>query len=400
MTMKGTARLDLVALVVANMVGVGVFTTSGLALQAVGSRTLLLALWASGGVYALLGAWVYGRLAEHLPHNGGEHHLLGQLLHPAVGFAAGIVSLTAGFAGPIAAAAHGLDAYTLPGAGAVAIVGSGLLHALTIQGGLRVQTLTVLAKVALMAAVIAIAGVGFNPADLSGDAPADWSAAFGIVVWISFSYTGWNAAVYLAGEHPVRSVAVAGVLGTLGVTVLYLALNAAFLYAGPADAVLGRVDVAVASAERHGAFAISITRGLAMAALVTSVSSMAMAGGRVVQSMARAGDLGPLSGVLGDRAPVGVAVLSGGALVAYLAASLPDILATAGWMLAGSSALTVLGGLVAGVFVHPGRRAAAIAFIVGTIGILLGSALHQPQQAAISLAVFVAAAAVHWLWKR
>ncbi|MEM6927909.1 MAG: amino acid permease, partial [Myxococcota bacterium] len=342
--------LDLVALVIANMVGVGVFTTSGLALQSVPDPWVLMALWALGGVYAVVGAIAYGGLARAHPDNGGEHHLLRSLGRPAWGFAAGVVSLTAGFAGPLAAAAHGLDAYLGTGTGAVALLGFGALHASRAGLGLRLQTTAVLAKLALVALVVGLAALRAGPELPVSGAEVAPSAMFAVFVWITFSYTGFNAAVYLAGEHPPSTVARAGVVGALGVTVLYLLLNAAFVLAQPVAETIGRADVAVAAAANDGGSAVLATQILAGTALVTSVSSLAVAGGRVVQSMARAGDLGSALARLGERPGPGVAAISLLAGAAYGVAGLPEILGVAGWMLAGSSTLVVGAGLWHGVY--------------------------------------------------
>lgn len=388
------SRLDLVALVVANMVGVGVFTTSGLALGSIGDPWVLVALWAVGGAYAMLGAVVYGALASAHPGNGGEHHLLRRLGRPELGFAAGVVSLTAGFAGPLAAAAHGLDAYLGPGSGGVALLGAGVLHAWRGALGLRVQTVAVLAKVGLVVAVVMVAASTTDtPPAPSG--LVDPGAAFGVLVWITFSYTGFNAAVYLAGEHAPKDVARAGVIGAGVVTVIYLGLNAVFVLSGPVADVIGRVDVAVASAERDGPLAVAVTRGLAGIALVTSVSSLAVAGGRVVQSMARASDLTALAVPLSERPGPGVAIITGLAAVGYLFAGLPAILGWAGWMLAGSSALTIGRGLQRGVFDTPLSRAAGVVFVGGTVAVLVGSALHAPIEAAVAAGGFAVAVLVH-----
>ncbi len=387
-------KLDLVALVVANMVGVGVFATSGLALADVPDPWGLLGLWGLGGVYAALGALAYGGLARALPDNGGEHHLLRSLGYPSLGFAAGVVSLTAGFAGPLAAAAHALDAYLGTGAGALALVGFGLLHGLRAELGLRLQTLAVVAKVALVGLVVGLALVAAGELPPAGAEVAP-TAAFGVFVWITFSYTGFNAAVYLAGEHPPADVARAGVVGALAVTALYLSLNAAFVLTGPVADVVGREDVAVAAAERVGAEAVLVTRFVAGTALVTSVSSLAVAGGRVVQSMARAGDLGPFLVGLGDRPGPGVVGIAGLALAGYLVTDLREILGFAGWMLAGSSTLVVAAGLAGGVLREV--RAASAAFVTGTVLVLVGSAQYQPRQAALAAGAFVVAALAHRL---
>lgn len=388
---------DLVALVIANMVGVGVFTTSGLALQSVPDPWVLMALWGLGGVYAVVGAIAYGGLARARPDNGGEHHLLRSLGLPAWGFAAGVVSLTAGFAGPLAAAAHGLDAYLGPGTGAAVLLGFGVLHTSRAGLGLRLQTTAVVAKLTLVVVVVTFAALRAGPTLPTSGGPVGPSAMFAVFVWITFSYTGFNAAVYLAGEHPPGQVARAGVVGALGVTVLYLLLNASFVLAQPTASVVGRADVAVAAAAFDGSEAVLATRILAGTALVTSVSSLAVAGGRVVQSMARAGDLGTAMVRLGDQPGPGVAAISALAGVAYVVAGLPEILGVAGWMLAGSSTLVVGAGLWRGVYPDAGSRVAAGGFCGGTLAVLVGSAQHAPAEAAIALGTFGVAGVAHRL---
>src|SRR5690606_34945043 len=93
----------LTALVVGNMIGAGVFTTSGFALADLGSPWTVLFAWLVGGAVALCGALGYGALARVLPASGGEHVYLSRNVHPVAGFVAGWVSLLAGLA---AATAH------------------------------------------------------------------------------------------------------------------------------------------------------------------------------------------------------------------------------------------------------------------------------------------------------
>src|SRR5213593_492947 len=100
------------ALVVANMIGTGVFTTSGFLLADLGSPWAVLSVWIAGGILAMLGALSYGALARRIPESGGEYLLLSRTLHPAAGYVAGWISLLVGFSAPIAAAALGFGEYT------------------------------------------------------------------------------------------------------------------------------------------------------------------------------------------------------------------------------------------------------------------------------------------------
>ena len=96
---------------VANIIGTGVFTSLGFQLPDIHSGFALLMLWIVGGIAALCGALCYGELSAALPRSGGEYHFLSRIYHPAIGFMAGVVSATIGFAAPIALAAMAFGKY-------------------------------------------------------------------------------------------------------------------------------------------------------------------------------------------------------------------------------------------------------------------------------------------------
>src|ERR1044071_8445859 len=143
------------ALVVANMIGTGVFTTSGFLLAELRSPWLVLAAWAVGGVIAMLGALSYGALARRIPESGGEYLFLARTLHPAAGYVAGWISLLVGFSAPIAAAALGFGEYTKSWfggcapqlSGSIIIVLFACLHAAHVQHGARIQNGAVALKI-------------------------------------------------------------------------------------------------------------------------------------------------------------------------------------------------------------------------------------------------------------
>jgi amino acid transporter len=202
------------ALVAANMIGAGVFTTSGFALADLGSPIPVLVAWVVGGVLALCGALSYAGLAKQIPGNGGEYLFLSRTVHPLVGFLAGWVSLLAGFTAPIAVAAHGLEAYTrgsfgfdLPDGvlGAGAIILAGLTHGIARAPGLRLQDIAVAVKLLAIIAFIVVGAVVLGRGESVASVPVSLGdvsiPAFAVtLVWISFAYSGWNAAVYVAGE--------------------------------------------------------------------------------------------------------------------------------------------------------------------------------------------------------
>src|SRR5690606_14290608 len=297
--------------VVGNMIGAGVFTTSGFALAELGSPARVLWAWAVGGAIALCGALGYAALSRRLPLSGGEYLYLSRNIHPIVGFIAGWVSLLAGFTAAISFAALTLAAYVLPEggatdgplAGAVAsavILFSVLLHGLGLRIGAGAQNAAVALKLVAMIAfallaLLARGGPSFWPgvveiAEGTRDVPPLSIGAFASsVMWISFSYSGFNAAVYVAGEVQAAGTRVprALVAGTVTTMAVYLALNAVFVLVPPFDAVAGREDVAAAAArELGGEPLVHAVRMIVVLALFTSISAMVMTGPRVYAKMA------------------------------------------------------------------------------------------------------------------
>lgn len=289
------------------MIGAGVFTTSGLALADLGSPYRVLAAWLVGGALALCGALSYGALVRVMPESGGEYVFLSRTIHPAAGFVAGWISLLAGFTSSIAFSAMTFAAYAAPQASAAAdkavatlVLGVAvLLHALRVRQGAWVQNAAVALKVALMLGFCAYAVLGVGVASWTGleqlraeayDVPPFAVAPFALtLMWISFSYLGFNAAVYIAEEVPAArdSIPRALVLGTLVTTAVYLVLNAVFMLVPAYADVAGTEDVAAAAARALGDETFATAARLVIAlALFTSVSAMVMIGPRVYAKMA------------------------------------------------------------------------------------------------------------------
>lgn len=346
------------ALVVASMIGAGVFTTSGFALADLGRRDAVLAAWIVGGLLATCGALCYGALARRIPESGGEYTFLSVTVHPLAGFLAGWISMLAGFTAPIAAAALGMQAYLAPVIGSSlpprwigtgAILAAGLLHGLRLQGGVRVQNFAVAVKLLAVAAFIGVGLVrlpgNVAPAPVPA-APFEIGAFAVTLVWVSFSYSGWNAAVYVAGEvrEPRRNLQRSLLVSTAVVTMLYLALNTVFLLAAPYTALAGEADVGAVASEHLGGArlrsAISIVVSLA---LFTSISSMIMAGPRVYARMARDRVFPSFFGRQGDAPGRAVALQVVLALAVLSMTGLAELLSYIGFTLGLSAAATVLG---------------------------------------------------------
>ncbi len=299
MSEKKLGLLSLTSLVIGNMIGAGVFTTSGFALADLGSPHWVMLGWLVGGVIALCGALSYGGLVRHLTESGGEYLFLSRVIHPLVGFLAGWISLLAGFTGATALAAVAFETYVADSrpawmpAGSIAIAAvvlCALLHGLRVSLGAASQNFIVILKLCLLVVFLFIAARGSLSATLPPlREPFSLLAFAGSLVWISLSYSGFNAAVYVAGEarEAADLVPRAMWLGTLITMFFYLTLNAVFVYLPPLNVVTGQPDVAAAAAQALGGpWLVSFVRIIIALALCTSISAMMMAGPRVYARMA------------------------------------------------------------------------------------------------------------------
>lgn len=351
-TTRGIGLSSAVCLVVANMIGVGVFTTSGFALADLHTPGRVLLAWGVGGLIAVLGAISYGALAARISESGGEYLFLTRTIHPAAGFLAGWVSLLAGFTAPIAAAAWGLQAYSgvdweYPWIGTAAIVAAGLLHGVWRAPGLVTQNLLVAVKLLLLTGVIVFGWVRLPSVAPIEASPLPGVGVFAVaLVWISFSYSGWNAAVYIAGEvrDPKRGLPRSLLFGTLLVTGFYIALNAVFLYSAPVAELAGRQDIGAVAAGALGGEAFAwFVRAVIAIALFTSVSAMVMAGPRVYAKMAEDGVFPRLFSLRNTAPAAAVWFQVALAILVLWISSLRDLLGYIGYTLSLSTALTIMG---------------------------------------------------------
>ncbi|MGE0385183.1 MAG: APC family permease [Gammaproteobacteria bacterium] len=411
----------LVTLVVGNAIGAGVYTTSGFALADLGSREWVLAAWAVGGGVALLGAVSYGMLARGLSESGGEYLYLARSIHPLAGFIGGYVSLLAGFTGAIALAAVALETYVraavaLPRwpAGSVAIgaiLFGGAIHVARVHVGARVHDLVVGAMLLGLAGFVAWAAVAFAGGGWQPPAANDWHgtpdvAAFaGSLVWISLSYSGFNAAVYVSGEavDAPRNVPRAMLVGTSITLAIYLAVNAIFLYAPRAEAIAGQPEVAAIAAEAIGG--TGLRRGMELliaVSLLSSVTAMVLAGPRVYAKMAQDGALPAMFRMLGAEPPRAAIALQ--VVLAALTAGLADLRDLLSYL--GLTLSLCLALAVSSLFVRHARfgerphgRAypwVPALFVACTLLFAVLSAARQPEQI-VGLAATVAVGTAAWL---
>jgi len=317
---------DAAAIVISNVIGVGIFITPSFIAQLLPNRAAILGVWALGGVLALFGALAYAELAARQPEAGGEYVYLREAFGGLAAFLTGWTSFVAGFSGAIAAGGVGVAAYLdrlIPGVGnatplaawhvgplgltisvraLVAIIVIMALALIQMRGvGLgrvlqnSLTTLKVGALLAFAAIGLLVTRVSGQPAFTNG-APVHASSWLLALVPIMFSYSGWNAAVYVAEEikHPVRNVPRALLIGTVGTVALYLALNALYLRVVPQEQFLSGVAVGEIAAERlFGPAAAVLFAVVAVVILLSSLSAMTTAGPRVYFAMARDGAFVP-----------------------------------------------------------------------------------------------------------
>jgi APA family basic amino acid/polyamine antiporter len=307
------------AIVVADMVGVGVFTSLGFQVKDIPSGFSILLLWAVGGLVALCGVFAYSELGAMFPRSSGEYNFLSRAYHPAFGFLAGWVSATVGFAAPVALAAMAFGEYAksvIPAVPPMALaIGVVFLVSLVQLSGVKhsstFQLISTILKVALILAFL-IAGVAIGtPQPVSfmpqaSDISRAISAPFAIgLVFVMYSFSGWNAATYIIGEMktPQQNLPRALLSGTLIVLVLYVALNAVFLLTSPIDKLSGQIDVASISGRYiFGDIGGRVVGAMICIGLVSSISAMMWIGPRVMMTM---GEDIPALGVFSRRSSSG-----------------------------------------------------------------------------------------------
>src|SRR5512135_144038 len=318
--------------VISSMVGVGVLTTSGYTVAAVGSNQLMLGLWLVGGIVAICGALTVAELSAALPASGGDYVYLYEAYGPSVAFLSGWVSFLIGFAAPIAASAFAAASYLLAplglqeatarsahqGIATLAILAFAMIHTSGQSRSTWVHSVVTLLKLGVLVSfLVAGLAVGWRyGVNLADRPPIDLRVAAAMMfslVYISYAYTGWNAASYLAGEirDPGRRLPQAILMGTSGVVALYLGLNMVYALALPAAeiqriAVQSGFDAVAPIAELAArrlfgpalAAPLSIAIGLA---LLASLSAYVLTGPRVAYVMAQAGHFPAIAGGLTAR---------------------------------------------------------------------------------------------------
>jgi APA family basic amino acid/polyamine antiporter len=421
-------------IVIANMIGAGIFTTSGLLMGDLRDPVLMLSLWIVGGIIALCGALSYGELGAAIPRAGGEYAFLSKLYRPIYGFMSGWVSLFAGFSAPIAASAIGFTEYLsrafpsllAPGdASAVpkkflavfVIVIFTMIHVRGIQLGTKVQNYLTLLKVLLIVGLIAIgfafgggsldhlaAGTGFR-FDFGG-----WKTIGLSLMWIMFAYSGWNASAYIGSEikNPRRNMPGSLFLGTGIVLVLYFLLNLFYIYAVPPEEMNGVISIGgLAVGSLFGRSYESAVSLLISFALFSSLSAFIILGPRVYYSMARDGLFFRFASDVHDRFGVphkSIILQSIIASVMVMFGTFDQILTYMGFSLGIFPLLAVIGVFKLrqsgqSTYRSPGHPVATVIYILAGISILTLAYFERPIESSIAILTVIVGIPVYLLFK-
>jgi APA family basic amino acid/polyamine antiporter len=428
------------AVIVADMVGSGIFTTSGFIMQMLGNAWWLMACWLIGAAITLTGALSYGELGARLPKAGGEYVFLRESFGPVWAFLSGWVSLVVGFSAPIAAAAVAAAGYFLqaiPGAPKEPLFSIGslvisvetllalgflsaftLLHTRRLGIGLGVQNALTLFKILVLLVLIAAGLVlwpdesSWFPMTFSGSQAPSAGAVATALVFVSFAYTGFNAAAYLGGEikNPGRNLPRALVLGTGLVALLYILLNLAYLAALGPEGMPGVKEIAALAAEALlGPWAGRAMSVAICICLLSALGAMILAGPRVYYAMARDGLLLGALGRIDSKSGVpsnAIWLQSVIAAIMIISASFDALLFYIGFTLSLIAALAVAGLFVLRrkdpnppAFKVPGYPFTPLIFITANLGMVVFSLTDNPWRGLPSGITLAAGFLLYWYLK-
>ncbi len=427
-------------IVIANMIGGGIFTTSGLLMGDLHSPMLMIALWGVAGIIALCGALCYGEVGAAIPRAGGEYTFLSRLFHPGVGFLSGWLSLFAGFSAPIAYSAIGFSEYftrafpgllhrgifeeTLEAAlvkkllAIIVIAIFTLIHMRGIVFGSRVQNLLTILKIALVVGLIVFgfaSGKG-DTAHFSQGSAFDfdlggWKVLGLSLMWIMFAYSGWNAAAYIGSEikNPVKNLPRSLFLGTGIVILLYIGLNLFYVYAIPPDNMGGVISIGGLAAGNVFGRSFEVFLSIMISfALFSSLSAFIILGPRVYYSMAKDGYFFKFASQVHSKykVPAKSILLQGGiAAILVLLGTFEQVLTYMGFSLGIFPILVVLGVFKlrrqgASPYKMPGFPVVPIIYILAGIAILLLAFMESPVISSIALGMTVLGIPAYLIFKK
>ena len=429
---KSLGYFSLTNIVIADMVGAGIFTTSGLLLGQLHDPRLLLVLWVVGGGIALCGALSYSELGANFPRAGGEYVFLSELFSPLVGFLSGWVSFFVGFSAPIAASSLAFSEYlirTIPEgvtldhielykkAAAIGIILIfTLIHYFGLKSGSKVQNMLTMLKIGLIL-VLVLTGFAFGEGSfehfrvqLTEDVGPVGIKTIGLsLMWIMFAYSGWNASTYVGSEilNPVKNIPRSLITGTLLVTLFYLLLNTLYVYAIPAEEMKNVISLGGLAANHLFNQSLDRVFSLSIAViLLSAISSLIIIGPRVYYAMAQSGHFFKMAKKINRSSVPGISILmqSGLAIIFVVSGTFDQIITLLSFSLGIFPILAVLGLFKLrvkkqSVLKMPGFPILPLAFIILSFIILVLAYLERPVESSIALLVILVGIPAYYLLK-
>ncbi|MEN8201783.1 MAG: amino acid permease [Bacteroidota bacterium] len=430
---KTLGYFSLTSIVVADMIGAGIFTTSGLLLAQLHDPLLLLVLWAIGGGIALCGALSYSELGANFPKAGGEYVFLSELYSPLAGFLSGWVSFIVGFTAPVAASSLAFSEYlvrTLPDAASMdqvmllkkaiatgIILVFALTHYFGLKSGSRIQNFLTLLKVGLILGLV-ISGFAFGEGSFEHfrvqltevSKPANLKTMGLALMWIMFAYSGWNASTYVGSEivNPVKNIPRSLITGTLFVTLIYLLLNTLYVYAVPAREMKGIISIGGLAAKMLFNQTMDQFFSLFIALiLLSAISVLTIIGPRVYYAMAQSGHFFGMAKKINRSNVPGISILlqSGLAIIFVVSGTFEQIITLLSFSLGIFPILAVLGVFKlrknqSSVFKAPGYPYLPALFILLSLAILVLAYMERPVESSIALGVILVGIPVYYFLRR
>jgi APA family basic amino acid/polyamine antiporter len=364
MSIKGKINWKTAAgLVIANMIGTGVFTSLGFQVMEVQNTWSILLLWTLGGGMALIGALVYAELGTHFHQSGGDYIFLSRAIHPSVGYLYAWVSLAVGFSAPIAIAAMAMNQYLKPLLGDTLLPGLFFLiavplaHMVSVKRSASIQDFLTVIKIGF---VLILIGLGIWYAPALGVASFDFSntwqqevvmPGFAVsLIYVFYAYTGWNSAAYIVEEvdQPRKTLPKALIWATSFVMVIYVLLQLVFLKHASFAQLEGKVEVAdIVFGNLFGSSGALWVSFFIAIQLIATISGYAWVGPRITHAMARDFRLWrPLAKVNANGIPIRAILLNTGISFAlFLTGSFEQVMLYAGFVLQLMGTITVYSSL-------------------------------------------------------
>ncbi len=407
------------AIVVANMIGTGVFTSVGFQLSSIQNTWSILILWLIGGILALFGAFAYAELGTHFKESGGDYIYLSRVFHPALGYLSAWAGLTVGFSAPVALAAMAFTKYLAPFGlqgnvwlAIVIIILIGLMHSFTIRHSSRLQNYSTAIKVLFIVCLIilgfSISGNASNAVDFSNGWQKEiLKPGFAVsMVYVSFAYTGWNAAAYVVDEidTPSKNLPKALIGSTLFVAVVYVLFQLVLLKNATVGQMQNHEEVTFIAFDNllgsAGGKWVSVFIAIQ---LVATISSYLWVGPRVTRAMAMENKLWQ---PLAKKNKHGIPVAAVWAhvfisIILTLTGSFEKVLLYAGFVLQLMASLTVASSLFIknkekSTFRSPLKPALQVIFLIFNVWVLIFTMVDRPAESLIGLGVLLIGGIIYY----